>query len=147
MRIVTLATTLAVAIAFVTFSASSSKADPMAGGTISGKVVDADGNPVEGAKVKVMHATAKPKKDKKENLEGGDAPKPEKPAKPGPVAEGVTDANGTFSFAGIAPGEYMVGAMAKEKGNAKTKVTVVEGETAEVTLELKVQAPKKPKAE
>lgn len=146
MRIVTLVSTLALAIAFVTFSASSSKAEQklMAGGSISGKVVDADGNPVADAKVRVMAAPAgKPKKDK--NLEGGDAPKPDKPAKPAAVAEGVTDANGAFTLENIPAGEYMIGAMAKGKGNAKDKVTVTEGGTAEVTLTLKAMAPKKPK--
>lgn len=146
MRYVTLASTLAIALAFVMFSASSSKAEVklMAGGSISGKVVDADGNPVAGAKVKVMAAA--PAKPKKEKLEGGDAPKPDKP-KPTPVAEGETDANGTFTLNDIPAGDYMVGAMAKGKGAAKEKVTVTEGGTAEVTLTLKAPAPKKPKAE
>jgi protocatechuate 3,4-dioxygenase beta subunit len=145
MRIVTLATTLAIAIAFVTFSATSSKAEQnlMAGGSISGKVVDVDGNPVEGAKVRVMVAPAG--KPKKEKLEDGDAPKPDKPAKPQAVAEAVTDAAGAFKVDGIPAGDYMVAANAKGKGMGKAKVTVADGQTAEVTLELKAPAPKKPK--
>lgn len=155
MRYVSYASVLALVAAFVMFLTAPSTAEVKlvaAGGSISGKVVDADGNAVADAMVRVMPAKEKPaaKGPKKENLveDGAKADKPEKadkPKRPQAVAEGKTDANGAFKLEGIPAGNYVVMAGVKEKGlMGHAAVTVAEGQDA--TVEIKV-APKPEKAD
>ncbi len=154
MRYVSVLTTLVLAAAFTMFMASSSNANltKLAGGSITGKVVDSTGAAVEGAKIRVLPAMhkEKPKKElNKKNLEAGaDAPKEgkdkEKPNKPkvAPVAEGESAADGTFKLEGIAAGEYTVVAAVKGKGMGRATVTVADGQAAEVTIKLEMPAAK-----
>ncbi len=140
MRYVSAVVALALSAMLVMVLATSVNAEmAAAGGSVSGKVVDATGAAVEGAKVVVMPAPAK------KNLvaEGGDAPV--KPEKPKAVGEATTDAQGAFKISGIPAGDYVVSAMAKEKGAGRAKVTVADGQNAEVSIELKPrQAKPKP---
>jgi len=83
-------------------------------GSISVTVVDSDGKPVNKAHVQLMVP-------KKKAAEGDDAA----PAKPKPIAKGVTDEDGKFTFDNVAVGDYRVNANLKKggKGNAKVSVT------------------------
>lgn len=139
MRYVSAVVALALSAMLVMVLATSVNAEMVAaGGSISGKVVDASGAAVEGAKVVVMPAPVKAK------LEAGDAPA--KPEKPKAVGNTTTDAQGMFKLEGIPAGDYMVSAMSKEKGAGRAKVTVADGQNAEVSIELKPRQAK-PKAE
>ena len=141
MRYVSAVVALALSAMLVMVLATSVNAEmAAAGGAISGKVVDATGAAVEGAKVVVMPAPVK------KNLvaEGGDAPV--KPEKPKAAGEATTDAQGKFKVEGLPAGDYIVSASNKEKGFGRAKATVADGQTAEVSIELKPRQAK-PKAE
>jgi hypothetical protein len=118
-------------------------------GTISGKVVDADGKAVAGANVVLNKAPEKAQRQKKnaaeanpdaKNLLADDAAKAkgDKPAKAKvePVAKVTTDAEGKFTLKDIAAGDYVLAANLKGVGNAKQKITVTDGKTADVSLAL-----------
>lgn len=150
MRLISTLTKVSLVAAALMVSSSLSQADykPSSQASIQGKVVDSDGQPVAGAEVRVMPAPqAKPHKEK---LEGPLNPKPDKPEtkqkpeKPKPVAETVTDANGSFTLTGIPAGDYFIQADAKGKGKAKSKIILAEGQVQQITLELKAPTPKKP---
>ena len=125
-------------------------------GSITGKVVDKDGNAVAGAEVVLVKAPArgegKQKKDgaalkaekKVKNQADDDAATEKK--KPEPVATATTDSDGKFAFKDIAAGDYAVRTRMKGAGAANARVTVASGATAEVKLQLAQGGKKEPGA-
>lgn len=93
-------------------------------GTISGKVTK-DGTGVAGAKVVVVVPNAGKKPTAAPN---GERPKP--------VAQGTTEADGSFKLSDVPAGDYSIRAGAKGQGMAHQKVTVKAGENTEVNLAL-----------
>jgi len=98
-------------------------------GSVTIKVVDADGSPVVGAKVQLVQPHKK-----------GDAESGEK--RSGPLAEGTTDAQGSVTLSGIVAGSYRAVAILKGSGRGAAKVTVGDEPGAPVTITLKGKHPK-----
>ena len=123
-----------------TTRAADDKPATPATGSISGKVTDKDGKPIEKAKVRIAKAvTPKPMA----NAAKGTAAEPgEKPATPTTLpAEATTDAEGAFLVDNIPVGDYNV--LVNAKGlNAKQMVHVDAGQTATVELKLEPKQPK-----
>jgi len=114
---------VAVALVMV-WNSLTARADdaPAAGATISGTVVDASGNAVAGANVRLLKAP--PAAHTNQNvgqLDAGDKPKKEA------LQETKTDDKGAFKFDKVADGDYVVAANAKEVGYGRVKVSVVKG--------------------
>ncbi len=109
-------------------------------GTISGKVVNKDNSAVADATIKLFPAPAKHhKKDKA-------APNAnEKKARPAPVAETKSDAEGNFTLPNVPVGNYRLIAGLKGVGAGRVEVEVKAGETANVTVTLEKHEPRKPK--
>jgi hypothetical protein len=135
------------ALAIAPKQSGAEEAAPAGSGKIVGKVVDADGNAVSGARVQ-LRTPSKKDKDKAEAAvtpmgEEGDKPdKPKRSGPPKPLAEVSTDAQGQFEFTGLAAGEYKVNAWKSGAGKADAIVVVNDDQAAEVTLKL-VKAEKK----
>jgi uncharacterized GH25 family protein len=120
---------------------------PTGKASIKGKIVGADGKPAAGVSVRLMH------KEDKAAAHKGAEPKAAAPAakgkkskgtaaasnKPEAVAETTADAKGEFSFAGVAPGKYVVAARQKGVGNGREQVTVSGDNAATVTVKLKAE--------
>jgi len=120
---------------------------PTGKASIKGKVVGADGKPAAGVAVRLMH------KEDKAAAHKGAEPKSTAPAakgkkakgttaapeKPQAVAETTADAKGEFSFAGVAPGKYVVAARQKGVGNGREQVTISGDAPATVTVKLKAE--------
>ena len=111
-------------------------AAPTAGkGTVSGTVMQ-DGKPAANVQVRIV----KPLRG------GGAAPQAQAGdkkdhARPEAVAKGQTDDKGEFTIADVPEGDYAV--IAGSKGlTGRERVTVKAGETAKVSIELKVREPK-----
>ncbi len=127
-------------------------------GTIKGTVSGVDGMPAADVKVRLMPKPAKAPKAaeanadaaKTEKLAKGDkaATKAERKAakqaggKAKPIAQATTDANGAFTMADVAPGDYVVVAGGKGLGNGRRPVTVSAGGEVTVTIKLKEKKPK-----
>jgi len=130
---------LSVGFAPVSASAQAGK------GSIKGKVVGTDGKPAGGVAVRLIHREAKAagQKGAEPAAHGkkakGTAAAPEKP---GAVAETTADAQGEFSFSGIAPGKYVVVARQKGAGAGREQVTVSNDTPATVSVKLKPQKAK-----
>jgi protocatechuate 3,4-dioxygenase beta subunit len=121
---------------------------PTGKASIKGKVVGADGKPAAGVAVRLMH-----KEDKAATHKGAE-PKTTAPAAKGKAAKGkgaaaspkaeavaetTADAKGEFSFAGVAPGTYVVAARQKGVGNGREQVTVSGDGASNVTVKLKAE--------
>jgi len=91
-------------------------------GSLTGKVVDSDGNAVAGAKVMIIC-----KGERGRN------------ARHFKTLVTKTDDNGAFSFDKLPVGNFMIGAVARGVGAARDKVEIKADEQAEITLTL--QAP------
>jgi hypothetical protein len=101
-----------------------------AGGTITIKVIDAQGAAVAGAKVALMLPRRHEKKQNTAAGAKGNRPKPDI------IARGETGADGTFVFTGISAGTYVAIAGLKGKGIGHERVTVAQA-PSEKTLTLK----------
>jgi hypothetical protein len=118
---------LAVALA-MSLASQASAADT---GKVTGKVLGKDGTGVAG--VQVMLRTPPEK---------GSAPAPGEGKGKGqgqgkPVAKGTTESDGSFTLDNVPAGDYMLAARSKDQGQAREKVSVKAGETADVKLTLK----------
>ena len=143
----TMAAMAVLALALVAYAASEK-------GTISGKVLDAEGKPVAKATVEIRLPKQSAKKESTEIELAGDAGKNEgapddgkkkkKRQVPPPVAQTKTDDAGAFSLADIEPGEYVVIAYKPRVGSTRESITLAAGETESVELTLTPKA-KKPK--
>jgi hypothetical protein len=131
---VALAGVLALGIAGMAAHAEDAPAKPV--GSISGKVVDKDGNPVAAARVNVIVAPKVAEANKQ-----ADEPTT-KPAKPESVGKTTTADDGTFSIKDIPVGKYVVVAGKKNVGQGREKAEVTEGKDTAVTITLKAAAPK-----
>ena len=109
-------------------------ADESKKGGVKGSVTDKDGKAVSGAKVRLQTPHEKGKTAGEAKSAGHT--KLAKGAKEAPIAEGTTDSDGKFELKDIAPGSYTIFANMKGVGGAKQDVTIEEGKTAEVTLQL-----------
>jgi protocatechuate 3,4-dioxygenase beta subunit len=113
-------------------------------GTVTGTVTDKDGKPVPNCQVRLFHpmergAKKTGKGHKADNQSARADRKAETLAKgqrPVPVASATTDDDGKFTLKDVPAGNYVVLANLRGTGNAREKVTVKAGETAEVTLKL-----------
>ena len=118
-------------------------------GSVSGTVLDKDGNAAPGVQVRLMHPFARGgrKADGAANAEPKNADpvageKPGKGAKggksdrPKPVATTSTDKDGKFTLADVPVGKYVVMAMVKGVGGARSEVEVTAGSEAKVELKL-----------
>ena len=85
-------------------------------GTVTGKVVDSDNNPVKDATVLIVV----PRAPKPAPTAAGDAP----PKRPAPVAKGTTGEDGTFKIENVPVGKYRVMAQAEGKGRGRAKDSV-----------------------
>ncbi|HEY0009545.1 MAG TPA: hypothetical protein VGB55_12535, partial [Tepidisphaeraceae bacterium] len=96
MRYATTCSALALSAALLLGLTAGSRAEegkPVSAVTLTGKVVDAEGNAVAGATVRVLQAPAKSEK-KQKNLDAEAGPEKKKmKEKAKAVAEGTTDAN------------------------------------------------------
>jgi hypothetical protein len=101
---------------------------PAASGSVTIKVVDASGNPVEGAKVLILPAHKK----------GDPAPT----VRPSPVAQGVTDAQGSVTLTGLPDGKYRANANLKGVGHGSEKVSIGADvdSTTPITITLQARA-------
>src|SRR5687767_15370874 len=126
-------------------------------GSVSGTVLDKDGNAAPGVTVRLMHPFERGQRGKAD----GAAPKPEqnnadpaapaagqgKPGKgdkgarktdrPKPVATTSTDKDGKFTIADVPVGKYVVIAMVRGGGAARAEVEVTAGGDAKAELKLK----------
>src|SRR5215207_9618815 len=122
-------------------------------GTVSGTVLDKEGNPAAGVTVRLMHpsepgqrrggakaeqksaaaATAAPAEEGKPG-KGDKGDKPAKGDRPKPVATTSTDKDGKFSMADVPVGKYVVMAMVRGAGGARADVEVAAGADAKVEL-------------
>jgi len=82
-------------------------------GTVIGKVIDSDNNPVSSAVIDVLAAKAS---HPTTSAAGGDAPK-----SPAPRIHGRTGQDGTFKFENVPVGKYIVNAHREGKGGGHTK--------------------------
>jgi hypothetical protein len=122
-------------------------------GSVSGTVLDKDGNAAPGVQVRLMHpfergqrkgdGAAKAQPQNADPATDG-AAKPGKGNKaarksdrPKPVATTSTDKDGKFTMADVPVGKYVVMAMVKGVGGARGEVEVTAGSQA--TVELKLQ--------
>jgi hypothetical protein len=127
------------ALGMVMAFSQSARAEEAAGNcTITGIVHGVDGKPVANAKVRVM----KPQMDAPKEGEAKPQAKGDKPGKGGgkmgkPVAEATTDADGKFKIEKLAAGDYIVGCMVQGVGGGREKVTLKDGESKEVTINMK----------
>ncbi|HEX8911213.1 MAG TPA: carboxypeptidase-like regulatory domain-containing protein [Humisphaera sp.] len=122
-----------------------------AGGSVAVTVTGADGKPAANATVKVLPATAGPKKPAaKADLPGGvfltaDEKPKGKGQGPAAVKEGTTDATGKVTLTDIPAGMYRVAAMA-DGARGMAPVTIEEGKEAKAEITLKAGGGKKPAA-
>ena len=141
---------LAVAMALLVGSASLRAADPVpvpTTGTISGKVIDANGNAVANADVKLVVPPAK------KGAATAPAAQAAAPKGPAPLQETTTDKDGKFAFKDVLAATYNITVTTSDKpamtGRA-TKVVVVAGQdnpVKDITVTAKGQkAPKAPAA-
>jgi hypothetical protein len=111
-------------------------------GKVTGKVLDKDGKGVAGANV-ALRTPPEKGEGKGGKAPAAAAPGDEKPKgdRQKPVAKTKSEADGSFTLADVPAGDYMLVAQVKGVGNAREKVTVKAGETAEVKLTLKEGKP------
>ena len=102
-------------------------------GSVTIKVVDAQGNAVSGAKVQLI------KPHKKGDATG-------EVNRPAPVAEGETDAQGTVTLTGVADGSYRAIAVLRGTGRGAAKVTVGDDATSPTVITFKAKQGKHAKA-
>lgn len=117
---------------FVAFAPTAARADDT--GSVSGTVVDSSGKGVPDASVRVTKPHEKG--DKGAAAAAGGAATGEKKARPAPVAEGKTDADGKFNLTGIPVGDYVVFAGVKGVGRGMAKVTIAAGTPATCSITL-----------
>ena len=101
-------------------------------GTVIGKVVDSDNNPVKGAVIDIT--VSRPK----DAAVTGDAPKG-----PSRVGHGRSGDDGTFKFENIPVGQYLVGVHTGTKGVGRKEIVVKAKETVDtgtITLKLREAA-------
>jgi hypothetical protein len=124
---------------------------PAGKGSIKGKVVGADGKPAGGVVVRLVHREGKAGQKGAEPKAAAPEAHGKKakgkaataaPQKPAAVAETTADAQGEFSFAGVAPGKYVVVARQKGAGAGREQVTVGGDAPASVTVKLKAEKAK-----
>lgn len=139
-RILSLAA-LSVAIALFAASTTLIAADAPAKGSVSGKVVDATGAVVKGAKVGIVSPDdiAKPKA---QQATGGGRTNPMDKS----VVPAVTTGDdGTYKLADVPAGKYVVLAQARAAGRGQVNVEVTAGqETKADDIKLKARTPKAP---
>jgi hypothetical protein len=104
------------------------------GGTVAGTVTNG-GQPVVNAKVRVFKAGERKAAKAASSALGGSREKGKK-SRPDPMMTAVTDGNGQFSLADMPAGEYVIIVSEKGEGRGHQKVTVVEGQSASVTITL-----------
>jgi hypothetical protein len=136
MRLMTFFSPLLALAMIVTLPVSLARADlPTAAppanstGTITVKVIDAQGAAVANAKVALILPRRHQKGGNSSTQPSGNRPKPDV------VAKGVTAADGTFTFANIPQGTYIAIAGLRGDGFGHARVTVTQT-PSEVTLTL-----------
>lgn len=144
MRSLLVSMALFTVFAMTATAATTQPSSDAAKGTITGKVLH-DGKPMGG--IRVMVFSPEERKHNKNGAEekgaglrklfGADRPKP--------IAQAVTDESGKFSI-DVPAGKYVVAAMGRKIGAAHERVTVTEGQTAKVELQLQDRGGKKGKA-
>lgn len=139
-----------IALAKTSFADEAGKPKPS--GTIHGKVVDAQGEPVAGARVRLrlpregggnrgdgpqQHKDAKPQAaaDEQKPDQGDRGPREGQRRTPA-LKEATTDNDGAFSMTEVPVGEYVLFAMQRGAGGARETVKVEEGKTLDITLTL-----------
>lgn len=121
-------------------------------GTVSGVVLDQEGNPAPAVQVRVLNPFERGQRREAANAQeqnadpgaaapaGGDKPgkggKARKGERPKPVATTSTDKDGKFSIADLPAGKYVVMAMVRGVGSAREPVEVTAGGDAKVELKL-----------
>ena len=130
---------LAVVVAMSFAGASAHAAEGDGKGKITGKVIGKDGAGVAGAQVRLMEPGAGGKGKKVKN-QAADADKGKgKGERQEPVAKTMSEADGSYTLADVAAGDYVLMARTKDKMQAREKVTVKAGE--ELKVDLKLQEP------
>ena len=108
------------------FAAKSAETDT---GGLSGTVTDSDGKPLANAQVGLAQADRARNPAQREPADRGAK------RRGGPVARARTDADGKFTFTGIAPGSYVVQART-ESARGVASATVKPGQDASVEIAL-----------
>ena len=117
-------------------------------GTVTGKLVDKDGNAVAGARVTLGKPMVGARHQQQQKPQGQAAEQKltatadKKPAVSGepkrePVATTTTDREGKFTFKDVPAGDYVVRTHLRGQGMAVARVTVAAGKAADVALTLK----------
>ena len=110
-------------------------------GTISGKLLDKDGNAVAGAQVSLVRPPGREAKREQKAQRQNAGEKPAKAAgdkaRPEPLATATTDKDGKFTFKDVAVGDYTLRTQLRGQGMAVARVTVAAGKTADVAMTLK----------
>jgi len=102
-------------------------------GSITVNVVDQDSKPVAGATVSLVKPGQFHHHDP--SSQPSQAPTETHHQRPAPIAQGDTDANGTYTFTNIPDGRYGVMAMLKHVGHGHARVELT-GDSASVTITL-----------
>ena len=140
MRSFLMATAL-LAVFVLTASAATTQPSDQAKGTITGKVLH-NGKPMPG--IRVMVFSPEERKHNKNGAEeqGAGLRKMFGADRPKPIAQAVTASDGSFSIE-VPAGKYVVAAMGRKIGNAHERVTVTEGQSSKVELQLQDHGGKK----
>lgn len=118
------------------FMSSIAPARVSAAATIQGTVTGTNGQPAASVEVKLMKAEKHAKHEKPAAAAAG-AAHPHHAA--AALATTTTKPDGSFSFASVAPGDYVVTAGAKGQGHGRAKVTVTGDQTQSVSIKLAVR--------
>jgi len=141
----------AMALALGLLAAGALRAADAQSGSITGKVVDANGNVVVGATIRAVAPIQKHEKkaaasDGKEEKEGKEGKEGKGPREGHKLAEATSASDGTFTLTGIPAGKVIVVAMKKDIGVARLKdgVDVKAGETVTLSAPLTLEKLAKP---
>jgi hypothetical protein len=152
MKILAMMLAVIVSVAFVQ---STRAEDPAKGtGSIKGTVLGMDGKPAANVEVRLIQprrgpatrpaatpnvaVSAQPKEPAERHAPGAGGSKAPMPA---PLKTATTDADGAFSMADVAPGNYVVVAGSPEMGVGRARVVVKDGEAATVEIKLATRQP------
>jgi protocatechuate 3,4-dioxygenase beta subunit len=121
------------------FMSSIAPARVSAAATIQGTVTGTNGQPAASIEVKLMKAEKHARHAKPAAANGAAAGAAHAHHAAAALQTTTTKPDGSFSFANVAPGDYVVTAGAKGEGHGRAKVTVTGDQTETVSIKLAVR--------